>query len=178
VSVFYGIGRYRCLVTDQAFMKSTTDKPMIVWKVRPESLLTERIGNDGEPYTDEEPTAQQYERTVRLVINEDDQQSIDFAILKLRFAGFTGTSFDELDLKGCDVFCDCSHGTYKNQPKEDWNLALPKRASKPLEHDGSLTRKLNAIFGRKLTEGATETPKPALAAVAGGGMVEDDDIPF
>lgn len=178
MTINYQPGRYRCSVDENAFQVAKTGKPMIVLKVRPEAQLFDRIGASGEPYTEEEVTSQQYPRTVRIVINENNEQSLDFAMRKLRHAGFTGSSFDQLDLRGKDVVCDCKHETYEGNLTERWDLPLPDQ-SRPLENDPSIARKLNAIFGKRLTtNGGIATPPQHQPQAAVVGAADDDDIPF
>ena len=46
---------------------------------------------------------------------------------KLRYAGFQGDRFDDLNLEGYKIICECSESEYNNQPSEQWDLALPPR---------------------------------------------------
>lgn len=183
---YYEPGAYLCRVKEQAFQTSKTGRPMIVFKVNPLAMLSVSYGDSGEAEEQQEPTQQAYDRTVRLVIVEDNQESLDYAIAKLRFAGFTGQKFEELDLVGSTVRCNVKHEPYNGKLSEQWELALPPRDDQPMQSDGSLTRKLNALFGRRLTAaGAPPKAHPAPAPVAAGNYsddgdpgIGDDDIPF
>lgn len=176
MSVFYDEGYYVCRVTQQGQGESKAGNPMIMVGVEPTHIITR--GPDGS----EELCAvtKSYERTVRLVIASDEQK--EYALLKLRYAGFVGDSFSKLNLVGSDVRCECEHndGTGENAGKtfENWDLMLPPRERTELiPIDGAAARKLDALFGRRLKEGASRD----LVAQAVSGeesQVNDDDVPF
>lgn len=152
--MYYQEGFYRCRVIDQGFQNTKeTNKPMIVLKVQP--LARSRHDTDGTEY--EEPlTGTNYDRSIYLVIDADDEEKMDKLLSKLRHAGFTGDSFADLDLVGKEVSCACF--AQRSDPnKEDWKLCGPRvqRDSKPLEQmDSKAARTLDALFGRKLKTGA------------------------
>lgn len=160
---FYAPGIYVCRVTQQGFGEAkSSGNPMILIAVEP----THQVRNDpdGAEYLD--AVGQSYERTLRLVIANDDQK--EYAMLKLRHAGFVGDSFAQLNLVDSDVRCKCEHkegtGDHAGKTFEQWDLLLPPRdrvALQPL--DKGAARKLDALFGKRLKEGAK---KPAAAAVA------------
>lgn len=175
MSVFYDEGFYVCRVTQQGHGESKAGNPMITIGVEPTHVISK--GPDGA----EElcPVTQAYERTVRLVIANDEQK--EYALLKLRYAGFVGDSFSKLNLVGEDVRCECKHqdgtGDHAGKTFENWDLMLPPRERTELiPIDGAAARKLDALFGRRLKEGA----KDAVANAARGEESQEsfDDVPF
>lgn len=168
---FYAPGRYNLTVIDQAWMESRNGSDMLALKTRVESQVVEEY-QDGELVHREALVSQNYPRTIYIVFS---QNNAEYAIAKLRHAGFTGRTFDELNLVGNKVIGVCTEGTYKNEPSEQWDLALPPRDGGPsLESKPGVTRKLNAMFGKLLNDGVS-TPKPATGAAAPNS---NDPIPF
>lgn len=176
----YDEGVYLCKVIDQGLQTTKTGKAMLVFKVQPQARLRQSYNATGELVEEQEIPRSSYERTVRLVINEDDARSLEFALTKLRYAGFISDRFEDLDLYGRMVRCECKYGEYNNKPTEDWELALPPRKSEPLKSDNSIARRLNSIFGRELKKTSTvaTAAQPVLAGVGAGSPPEDDEIPF
>lgn len=176
MSVFYEEGYYVCRVTQQGHGESRNGNPMILIGVDP----THRICNGPDGSEELENVTKTYERTVRLVVANDEQR--DYAMLKLRYAGFAGDSFSKLNLVGSDVRCECKHneGTGENAGKtfENWDLMLPPRERTELiPIDGAAARKLDALFDRRLKDGAT---KDTVATAARGEESQElsDDVPF
>jgi len=146
MSAFYEPGNYVCHVVDQAFQMTKTNRPMLVLRVR----VTHKVIDEGLPSEQLHPV-QDYERTIRLVVVEENEKSMEMMMRKLRYAGFMGDSFRDLKLVDCDIRASCRESTYEGQPTEDWDLMLPPLASsEPLEGDPKLVRKLDALFGRQL----------------------------
>lgn len=176
---FYAEGAYMGDVTDVAVGESKNGHPMVTLKFLPVSSVSSYLDDDGQIVASLTPTLKQYERTTRVVIKEDDERSLEFALLKLRTAGWQGESFREIDtLRGESINLTCHHeegtGQYAGKVFERWELPLPPRESEPLESDTSVARKLDALFGRKLK---TEAPKAGAVPVAPTSGI-DDDIPF
>jgi hypothetical protein len=173
---FYAPGNYVCRVKQQGFGESKAGNPMIMFEVEPTARLTQ----DATGADVLESVDQSYGRAIRLTIANDDQK--EYALLKLRYAGFTGDSFSKLNLVDADVRCTCEHkpgiGEHADKTFENWDLMLPPRASVALQPlDNAATRKLDALFGRKLKDGATKQPVAAVAtetAVASNS----DDVPW
>lgn len=171
---FYDPGTYVCRVTQQGFGEAkSTGNPMILIGIQP----TSRILQAPDGVEELEACDQHYDRTVRLVIANDDQK--EYAMLKLRNAGFLGDSFSQLNLEGADVRCECKHqngtGEHAGKTFEQWDLQLPPRERTPMQPlDKTATRKLDALFGKRLKEGAR---KPDVAAVASQAS-DNDDVPF
>lgn len=170
MSVTYQPGEYLADVLSHGFETSKTGKPMISIRVGIGHRIENEAGADGVIRENFRPV-QRYERTVRVVINEENEQSLDIKIKQLRFAGFTGDSLADLRLDD-QVRVTCKHQTYNGAPSENWDLALPPREQGP--SDPSLARRMDAIFGKRLKDGAkAPAPRPAAPTSAG-----DDDIPF
>jgi hypothetical protein len=179
VSVAYEIGTYACRVVEQGFQVAKTGRPMIVFKVEPVEKIDSHLDEAGEIVERRSSLSVNYQRTVRLVIVEDNQESLDYTMAKLRYAGFEGDRFEDLDLVGSEVRCLCKHQPYNGQPSEQWELSLPPRQDRPLETDGNLTRKLNALFGRRLKEGAEPSDTAPRAHTSAPKVeIDDSDIPF
>jgi hypothetical protein len=156
MAMHYQPGTYICEVLEQALVKASTGKPMFVFKVRVQSKVTMNH-ESGEELI--EPQMETYERTVRIVVNPNNPDSLEYAMKKLRHAGFTGTQFEQLNLTGARVRCKCEEGEYKGQPSENWDFELPGRSSsEPLENDPALNKTLNALFDRQLREPQAEKP--------------------
>lgn len=158
---FYEKGLYVCRVVQQGHGTSKNGNPMILLGIEPHYLVLHNPDGSEEL----ELTTQRYERTVRLVVATDDQK--DYALLKLRHAGFVGTSFSELNLIGADVRCQCDHqpgqGEHADRVYEQWDLQLPPRERQELEPlDKAAARKLDALFGRRLKAGGSQ-PAPRTA---------------
>ena len=149
---FYDEGRYTCRVVAQGIKPASTGKLMVVLTVQPQARLVR--GPEGE---EPDYCTQNYDRDIRLVVNEESEKQQEMMLKKLRYAGFTGTSFKELNLVGADVECEVKHregtGEYAGKTFEDWDLCLPPMDRKPLEPlDTSTARKLDALFGKKLKD--------------------------
>jgi hypothetical protein len=170
---FYQPGNYVCRVKQQGSGESKAGNQMIIFEVEPTSKITQdSTGTDVL-----EACEQSYGRAIRLTLANDDQK--EYALLKLRYAGFTGDSFSKLNLVDTDVRCVCDHkpgtGEHSDKTFENWDLMLPPRTGVALQPlDNAATRKLDALFGRKLKDGATKQPVAAVASEpASQGSTED-----
>lgn len=175
---FYGQGLYFVTAVDQAWTESKNHNDMLVLKVRVDGEAILRTGADGEPVYDLGHVARNYDRTIRVTLTAD---SIEMAMKKLRYAGFTGSSFDELNLVGKQFIAVSKEPQSKDgKTYEQWDLALPPLSGggPPLESKPGVTRKLNALFARQLKEGAGSASAPQTIAPPGGGAAVDEDIPF
>lgn len=176
---YYQPGEYLVTCIDHGFEVASTKRPMIVFNVRVDAMIERVIGPSGEAVEQAHPVAKAYDRKIRLTIVEDNQESLDYAIRKLRYAGWQGTRFEELDLLDRQFRAVCTiDGQF-----EDWEMPLPPMAAKPIKKVPELARKLNALFGKRLTETvdpALAAQQQSLAAAGGGGeaSIGDEDIPF
>lgn len=175
---FYEPGKYRVLVLEQAWDKAKSGAEQLVFKIRVNAKIED--ANDGTGETFDAALAHNYERRIFLTFTEN---SIDYIVKKLRYAGFSGASFEELNLTGSELVAECQHDTRDGKTGEKWDLPWAS-ASAPLKTDANIARKVNTLFGRALkgTGGAAATTAPpqrplaGVAVTAGGG--DDDDIPF
>lgn len=176
MAAYYEPGTYLCEVLAQGFEESKTvpPKPMLVFNIRVMSKITK----DPEGNDDYEPCIENYERSVRLVLGGKDPEKMkDFAMRKLRYAGFDGDNFSDFALVGHEVRCQCKESEYKGSTSEQWDFALPPSESNPPKPlDNAAARKLNALFGKLLKDGAkTKETVPSTQPV---GDVPDDEVPF
>lgn len=175
---FYEPGYYDARVVSQAFQKSKKGNPMIVLKVKPTFRIESYRAESGSIEEERYPVATSYERTIYLGMNPENEASLDVTLQKLRGAGFDGDDFADLDLNNREIRCVCEHQVYNNEQREQWSLPLPEREVSELDNDPSLTRTLNALFGKKLKEGAKAAPKAATPPDHTGSNLTDDDVPF
>lgn len=186
--IHYERGIYQCQVMEHGWQQAKSGKDMLVFQVRPDyRILTDDAGNEELEQVYDDPRGP--ERTLRIVIDPTNENMMDFALKKLRACGFEGTSFADLNLVGRDIRAICEEGEYNGRPKEDWDFYLPFRQSEIKPLDSAMSRKLDALFGRKLKETAAEKPKPQPAAPSqpptNGEPAEtvppnvpDDEVPF
>ncbi len=186
---FYNEGKHGVEITDVALGESKTGNPQIVMRVRIVSRLC--LDSAGEEFADSVPA--NYERTIYLTVTD---RSRDMILAKLRWAGWHGDKFETIrgDLMGKEARAMCLHENSMSektlgQLMEKWDLELPPRDSKPLENKPMVAKKLNALFGKTLKEGAS-APAPAGNPPAGDatGIPEEmlpvgaappvDEVPF
>lgn len=169
---FYDPGQYHLHVSDLALGEAkSTSNPQVV--LRGKVIARLRVGSDGEEFS--EPVAAQYDRTIYLTVTEDSR---DMILKKLRYSGWAGDRFETLakDLVGKGVRAVCKievskGGKFDGQNVEKWDLALPPLELKPLENKPDVAKKLNALFGKLLKDGAqTEAPAPVAAKADDGGV--------
>lgn len=180
---YYENGLHLCRVTQCGMTETQKEpkRPMIVIRFQPLAKIThDPEGN--ELYDDLAPS--QYDQTARIVVDPNNSKSLDFATMKLRYAGFTGQSFKDLDLEGKEIRCNNEPSEYEGKLRDQWDLALPPLEQRPLQQiDSAAARKLDAMFGKRLKDGATqpesqETTQPQWADVPEGATVPDDEVPF
>lgn len=160
--IYYERGEHVVRIESQGWTE-TKEKghPMLVFEALPLQRVTkDHEGN--EQFEEVCADANFPTRTLRVVVDASSEQSMEFALKKLRYAGFDGDSFADLDLRGVECRAICDHTQYKGKDRENWDFALP-----PLERgavndlDRSTARRLDAIFGKRLKEGAKPAPTPA-----------------
>lgn len=156
---YYRPMMHLCRVNEQGWTETTKEpkRPMLVFKIQP---LAEIIrGPDGEETFNDVPPSQ-YDATLRMVVDPKNEKSMDFALKKLRYAGFVGESFADLNLVGAEIRCMNEHSDYEGKTYDQWDFALPPLDQAPLNPlDNAAARKLDTLFGKRLKD------KPHLAHV-------------
>lgn len=190
--IHYERGEYVVRITEQGWTKTKAKElPMLVFQCLPvRYVVKDEEGNEQfeEVYAD----ANFPERTLRVVIDSENDKGMDYAMKKLRYAGFTGDSFTDLNLVGIECRATCEHGQYDGKDTENWELCLPplERTSKPI--DNAVARRLDALFGKRLKDGAvtpaakpepSRSPEPQSQPQQtvpddAGEPPFDDDVPF
>lgn len=160
MALYYEEGLYLFRIDKQGWVETKERKlPMLVFNGDPVARIFKH--EDGTEV--EEPVVRDshYDRRIQMVIDGSNDTSLEYAMRKLRFAGFNGESFADLDLTGRTVRARCTHGEYNNKPNEQWDFALPDGGATTKALDSGLTRKLDALFGKRLKEGAKPKAAPA-----------------
>lgn len=190
--IHYERGEYVVRITEQGWTKTKAKElPMLVFQCLPvRYVVKDEEGNEQfeEVYAD----ANFPERTMYVVVDSENDKGMDYALKKLRYAGFTGDSFADLNLVGMECRAVCEHGEYEGKPSENWGLALPplERTSKPI--DNAVARRLDALFGKRLKDmavapaakpEASRSPEPQSQPQQtvpddAGEPPFDDDVPF
>lgn len=175
--ITYAEGPYLVTCLEHGFELAKSGKPMIVFKVGVEYQLRNEPDASGVISEQAIPVQRRWERTIWLAIVEDNQESLDYAMTKLRYAGFTGDKFEDLDLVGQQFRAECKHEQGEKGLREKWELPLPPRARREIKNDASLAKRLNALFGKRLSDGAV-TPPPRPVTPNGAAAIDESDIPF
>jgi hypothetical protein len=182
MSTHYNQGPYFCDVTGQQLTKTKNGNPQFELDMQPYAAIQQ----DGEPLVLD---ANGPPRTIYMVITE---KSGDFVLENLRSIGFAGSSFSQLDADmskgkvhsfvGQRIRTFCNHETYEGVTREKWMVSSgEKRQNEPL--DTASVRKLDALFGKQLKNGAKSSAPAAEKAAPPPAedhalVTEDDDIPF
>lgn len=179
-------GYYAAEVEELGFRESQSGKDMITFRVRIMGELANPFGGEARDHyaQDQNPN-----RFINLVLGDD--RSLDFILKKLRYAGWNGTDFADLEteMTGSLIKVQCKHEPDRNtgDSREQWDLMLPPRSTVQLDADGDKARKLNALFDRRLTDPAfnvaqgDQAPAPPRSNQGGGSApppAGDDEIPF
>ncbi len=179
MGAYYEQGKYRFSITNQGFGESGAKKtPYFFLQGEPVALQFD----DGT----EDPVLKSFQRTIKIYITEN---TIDRALEDLGKLGFEGKRLAQLDpstngfhnFAGAEIIAECSHqaglGDKSDQLFEQWQLPF-EGAGKPQESDSSVAKKLDSLFGKKVTARAKSVTKAPQPAVAGSASPEEDDIPF
>lgn len=166
-------GNYRADVIETGFeLSKEKQTPTIVIQVKLRCL----IDNSGP-----EPrgiACQQLIRTVKLAITDT---TIEYAMKKLRHAGWAGDDMMECSLDGMEVELVCSH-TRGDAGKvyDNWDLALPPKERKEVAHDNSAKSAIARMMNRHLKANpATHSGVPSRPAVDRDIPEQgDDEVPF
>ncbi len=179
MSLAYQPGRYVGRVISQGSGESKDKKhPQIILKFKPTARI--EYTPDGEESLVN--TTVEYERTVWLTINPTNPNSVEMSLKRLRYAGFMGDSFGDLNLVGTDCRFVCSVGEYNGEPSDSWELALPPLESKPAGQpiDTGVVKKLDALFGKalKASGGAKKAAPAAVKETVPSDAGDDSECPF
>ena len=149
--MMFAQGRYKATVTHQRLGESRNGTPQFVLSFRPDwKVDLERPGEELLP-------CDHWERSVFFYFSA---KAVEISLEQLHEIGFRGTSFFELDPE-TPGFCDfcgltidviCEHEAYQGETKERWRLARAGGGLEIKKLDDRQTRKLDALFGRKLKE--------------------------
>ena len=179
MSVYYEVGRYEGIVTDQGLTETKTGKPCFFLQFD----VTADLLPDGTKKA--LPPAHSFQRSIYQVITD---KTIDFLMTDLERLGFTGNKLTQLvlDSNGCQSFVDnivqlyCKHETYEGNERERWSFA--REASEVVPLDSKKAKELDALFGKKMKDHfGNNKKKPAKAKTEQPATVpedDDSDIPF
>ncbi len=178
MSIHYQKGSYRARIIDVALDESKNGFPQVI--VRGTLICGLDAGRN-------EFDCEQYDRTVYLTVTD---KTTEYILKKLRNAGWKSDRFEQInELVGLDAVFVCDHekqteGKYAGQMGEKWDLELPRKASEPLENKPAVAKKMNALFGKMLKEGAAPKSAPAaeqretVPANAATEDAGDGEVPF
>lgn len=168
----YNKGIYNAECTEAGTGVAKTGNPQVILKVRMMSQL-----DPSEP--DAVYECPQRERTLWLTVTDNTQ---DRVLKNLRDAGWHGSAFDDIgQMVGNRFRVECQHEVNQaGQLHEKWEF--PRGESPPLVVDANVNRKLNALFGSKLKEGA-KPPLPRTPLTRASNPEQPtgepvDEIPF
>lgn len=177
MAVYFGEGRYRVRIESQAIAEGkkredgTEGNPSLQIGIMP---IGQYVDNEIEE------VHSLYGRTVYLPLTDGTIGTLDnpgWVLMTLRFLGWQGTSFSELDPneQPCHSFvgleCDaiCQHDEYQGKQREKWSIHRPRgqgeAIGKTLDKKG--LKSLDAKFGKVLKSTAKapistvkDQPKP------------------
>lgn len=177
MSLYYAKGTYNVECIECALQESKSGNPMIALKVK----VLDSVAKDGSFV----PEEKQYDRRIFLAIDPNDDTSIEDVMVRLRQAGWTGDRFENIstEMVGLRFAADCWHSKskstdpkYAGQDQENWALWNPvRRESKPLENNPAVAKSLNALFGKRLKEGAKKPDAPPASPPAAPPAPRGDD---
>ena len=192
----YNEGLHLCQITRQGWLETKKEprRPMLVFAFH---VLAEIHYDDDGIETLEELPGSDIEQTARLLIDVNNDVTLNYCLQKLRNAGFASETLGELDLVGREVRCVNRHEHYNGKLYDLWDLALPPLDLRPLDPiTPDVARRLDALFGARLKQHGTpgkpskrqrhpaeaerptrpepHTTQPGVVAVAAG----NDELPF
>jgi hypothetical protein len=183
VAAFYTPGRYRVRIVGQVLAENKKGNPELQLKVQPIGYY------EKDEYVEHDFP---YPRTVYLTLTEGTIGTPDkpgWIMELLRFMGFDGSSFGQLDPEAKDAVsfighehdAICAVGDYEAKEREKWSIYRggSGAAAKPMEKKSikALDAKFKALLkarDKKQKDAAQQpAPEPAMAAAPAG-----EDIPF
>ena len=172
--IYHDIGKYVFRITKQGWTNSKErNLPMLVFEGYPTYKITKNHeGEDQFEDVSEDPN--KATRTIRLFIDSSRDDIMDFVIKKLRYAGFEGNSFSDLNLVNADIRATCEHG----EKYEEWDFTLPPFEEREVnELDTAMNRKLDTLFGKRLKGGKPKQSSPEAQAQEEPQASEDAAVP-
>jgi len=162
MGINYSEGTYSCIVKEQSMAVSKNGNDMIVFRCRPEALVV--ADEEGNESLDSSIICD-FDCWARLTIIPTNESGLEMTMKKLRYAGFKGSSFAELDFVGKPIILLCRHKMWDGKQTENWELPLPEKDQKePAKMEPSHRRKLDALFAAK---GPYLSANPGPSAYAG-----------
>ena len=165
MTAFYQPGIYECIVQSQGFGESKEKKTPYFF------LAFSPVKHNGREV--ESP----YERELKMWLTD---KTVERAIGQLRGLGWGGSSFADLEpgghsFRGVNLTLTCTHNA---DGYEDWELPAPSSGTS--QQTPGVTKRLDALFGRELKNGAGTAPvRPqASSPSAPVEVVPDGDVPF
>lgn len=169
MGINYSEGTYSCLVKEQSMAVSKNGNDMLVFRCHPHAVV---VKNDAGEESLDSSIMEEADCWARLTILPDNEQSLEYTMKKLRHAGFTGSSFSELEFVGKQILLTCKH----NGEYEQWEFPLPALEQRePSTMDAKDQRKLDALFGKYLKDGSK---KPAAKPRQTVPATSNDEVPF
>mgnify|MGYP000721059317 CR=1 FL=1 len=171
-------GVYEAEVIDHAFTETKNGNPMIEMECKIHSKIL-GFGSGSEERVP--PESSQYNVNVRIVFATENQRAFNLA--RLRYAGWTGKSFEDFDMVGQMILIVNQHanGEGKNAGKvyDNFELVSPPREHKELESKPGVKRKLNALLSKELRETASAAPagRPAATQKNSDPVPDRSDAP-
>ncbi len=184
MAAFYTPGRYRVRIVAQTLTENKRGNPELQLKVQPIGYYEQ----NGEYVQHDFP----YQRTVYLTLTEGTIGTPDkpgWIMELLRFMGFDGSSFGQLDPEAKDAVSFIGHehdaicvvGDYESKEREKWSIYRggSGAAAKPMEKkcikalDAKFKALLKARDKKQKDASPQPAPEPAMAAAPAG-----EDIPF
>jgi len=158
---YFEPGLYVFRITNQGWTETKEKKlPMLVFAGYPTHLITKNPEGEEElTQVYEDPSNP--ERILRIAIDSKNEDMVNFAITKLRYAGFQSDSFSDLNLVNADIRATCKPGEFKGKPIENWDFALPPLEEREVnELDDKMKRKLDTLFGKRLKASKPKQSEP------------------
>ena len=185
MSVYHEQGKYKVLIAGQQLGENKRGNPEVQLVIQPLGYFT-RQGL--------EELATDFTRTIYLTLTPQTvgtEGKPGWVLETLRYLGFNGTSFAELDprhpnhinLTGQEVEALCNHNTHQGKQREDWSILRPRNGAPIKELEKKGLRALDAKFGKVLkataAKAAAREPTAAEAPADGAPAENDNDnIPF
>lgn len=176
----YDAGKYVFRVTNQGFGKSVKKHTPYFFL---EGELVAMLGPNDEKYACPEG-----KRTISLYLTEG---TIEARIADLQKIGWTGRKFATLDPSipgfhsfiGNEIVAECKHSPGRDDASklfEEWQLPFGQREA--AKSDAAVSKKLDMLFGKKLSSAAqakpAAQPRQSLASAVQELEGEKDTIPF